>query len=89
MKNEIYDYEERLERYRRVIAGFGHNGEVALHFLDHLASLGLLTARLSKVASRLPALLRAIDFDLEGATSPCSMSLLSLFNSTATLIPRS
>jgi len=50
------------------IAGFGRNGEIALRFLDHLASLGLSIARLSKVASHIPALLRAIDFDLEGAT---------------------
>ncbi|MEM1783719.1 MAG: hypothetical protein QW800_04630, partial [Candidatus Bathyarchaeia archaeon] len=68
MKGEIYDYEERLERYRRIIAGFGHNGEIALRFLDHLASLGLSIARLSKVAGHLPALLRAIDFNLEEAT---------------------
>ncbi|MEM2189124.1 MAG: tyrosine-type recombinase/integrase [Nitrososphaerota archaeon] len=67
MKSEIYDYDERLERYRRIIAGFGRNGEVALRFLDHLASLGLSTARLSKVASHIPALLRAIDFNLEDA----------------------
>jgi len=68
VKSEIYDYDERLERYRRIIAGFGRNGEVALRFLDHLASLGLSTARLSKVASHIPALLRAIDFNLEDAT---------------------
>ncbi|MEM2418339.1 MAG: hypothetical protein QW414_06265, partial [Candidatus Bathyarchaeia archaeon] len=68
MKGEIYDYEERLERYRRIIAGFGHNGEIALRFLDHLASLGLSIARLSKVAGHFPALLRAIDFNLEEAT---------------------
>ncbi|MEM2613778.1 MAG: tyrosine-type recombinase/integrase [Nitrososphaerota archaeon] len=68
MKSEIYDFDERLERYRRIIAGFGRNGEVALRFLDHLASLGLSTARISKVAGHLLALLRAIDFDLEGAT---------------------
>ncbi|MEM2424914.1 MAG: hypothetical protein QXM00_10670 [Candidatus Bathyarchaeia archaeon] len=34
MKSEIYDYDERLERYRRIIAGFGHNGEVALRLLE-------------------------------------------------------
>ncbi|MEM2563938.1 MAG: site-specific integrase [Candidatus Bathyarchaeia archaeon] len=68
MKSEIYDYDERLERYRRIIAGFGRNGEVALRFLDHLASLGLSIARLSKVAGHLPALLRVIDFNLEDAT---------------------
>jgi len=67
VKSEIYDYEERLGRYRRIIAGFGSNGEVALCFLDHLASLGLSIARLSKVAGHLPALLRAIDFNLEDA----------------------
>ncbi|MEM4474741.1 MAG: hypothetical protein QXY75_07185, partial [Candidatus Bathyarchaeia archaeon] len=58
VKSEIYDYDERLERYRRIIAGFGRNGEAALRFLDHLASLGLSIARLSKVASHIPALLR-------------------------------
>ncbi|MEO0252172.1 MAG: hypothetical protein ABIM44_08060, partial [candidate division WOR-3 bacterium] len=34
VKSEIYDYDERLERYRRIIAGFGHNGEVALRLLE-------------------------------------------------------
>ncbi|MEM3956550.1 MAG: hypothetical protein QW424_07400 [Candidatus Bathyarchaeia archaeon] len=42
MKGEIYDFDERLERYRRIIAGFGRNGEVALWFLDHLEALGFL-----------------------------------------------
>ncbi|MEM1673908.1 MAG: hypothetical protein QXF23_01010 [Candidatus Bathyarchaeia archaeon] len=62
MKSEIYDYEERLERYRRIIARFGHNGEIALRFLDHLASLGLSTAKLSKVASHIPAPLSILFF---------------------------
>ena len=68
MKEGIYDYEERLERYRRIIAGFGANGEIALRLLDHLTSLGLSIARVSKIASHIPALLRVIDFDLRSAT---------------------
>jgi len=51
-----------------VIAGFGHNGEVALSLLDHLASLGPSTVRLSKFAGRLPVLLRVIVFDVEKTT---------------------
>jgi hypothetical protein len=65
---EIYDYEERLERYRRIIARFGANGETALRFLDHLGSLGLTTARISKYASHIPAILRLANFSLTEAT---------------------
>ncbi|MEM2169232.1 MAG: hypothetical protein QW186_05455, partial [Candidatus Bathyarchaeia archaeon] len=68
MKDEIYDYGERLRRYRRIIAGFGRNGEVALRFIDHLFSLGLSEARVAKFAGHVIALLRVIDFDLEKAT---------------------
>jgi hypothetical protein len=68
VKDSIYDYKERLEQYRRIIAGFGANGEIAIRFLDHLVSLGLSTARISKIASHIPALLRVIDFDLRNAT---------------------
>ncbi|MCS7114108.1 MAG: tyrosine-type recombinase/integrase [Nitrososphaerota archaeon] len=67
MKSGIYDYEGRLRRYRRLIAGL-RNGGVALSFLDHLCALGLSLARVSKVASHLPALLRMIDFDIGEAT---------------------
>ncbi|RLG94795.1 hypothetical protein DRO37_04480 [Candidatus Bathyarchaeota archaeon] len=67
MRSEIYDYDERLERYRRIIKGL-RNGGLALKFLDHLAALGLSVARASKYASHLPALLRVIDFDLADAT---------------------
>jgi len=28
VKGEIYDYDESLKRYRRIIAGFGRNGEL-------------------------------------------------------------
>ncbi|MEM2293657.1 MAG: hypothetical protein QXX41_10320, partial [Nitrososphaerota archaeon] len=28
VKDEIYDYDESLKRYRRIIAGFGRNGEL-------------------------------------------------------------
>lgn len=68
MREGIYDYEKRLERCRRIIAGFGANGEIALRLLDHLASLGLSAARLSEFAGHMPALLRVIDFDLRSAT---------------------
>jgi len=68
VREGIYDYEERLEWYRRIIVGFGANGEIALRLLDHLASLGLSIARLSEFASHMLALLRVIDFDLRNAT---------------------
>ncbi|MGB9914319.1 MAG: hypothetical protein ACPLIG_00630 [Candidatus Bathyarchaeales archaeon] len=38
--NEIYDYPQRIARYRRTIAKFGANGKLALRFLDHLTSQG-------------------------------------------------
>ena len=55
MKEGIYEYEERLERYRRIIVGFGVNGEIVLRLLDHLASLGLSVARVSKFVSHILA----------------------------------
>ena len=67
MPSEIYDYEERLQRYKRIIRGL-RDGGLALRFLDHMAALGLSVARVSKYASHLPALLRVIDFDLRKAT---------------------
>ncbi|MEM0010877.1 MAG: hypothetical protein QXT84_04185 [Candidatus Bathyarchaeia archaeon] len=38
---KIYDYNERLECYRRLIAKFP-NGQLASLFLDHISSLGIL-----------------------------------------------
>ena len=67
MPSEIYDYEERLQRYRRAIKRL-RNGDLALRFLDHMAALGLSVARVSKYASHLLVLLRVIDFDLKEAT---------------------
>ena len=67
MRKEIYDYEERLRRYRRIIKRL-RNGELALRFLDHLSALGLSVARVSKYASHLPPLLRVIDFEPAEAT---------------------
>ncbi|MEM2728699.1 MAG: hypothetical protein QXF59_06485 [Candidatus Bathyarchaeia archaeon] len=46
MREEIYDFARRVERYRRIIAGL-RNGDIALRLLDHLASLGLSEAALS------------------------------------------
>jgi hypothetical protein len=67
LTGEIYDFEQRIARYRRVIAGL-RNGDVALRMLDHLASLGLSTAAISNYAAHLVAVLRLIDFDVEKAT---------------------
>jgi len=39
MLSEIYDYEERLQRYKRAIRGL-RNGGLALRFLDRMAALG-------------------------------------------------
>jgi len=68
VREGIYDYEKRLERCRRIIAGFGANGETAPRLSDHLASLGLSIARVSKIAGHMLALLRVIDFDLRSTT---------------------
>ncbi|MEM1507009.1 MAG: site-specific integrase [Candidatus Bathyarchaeia archaeon] len=67
MREDIYDFARRIERYRRIIAELG-NGDVALRLLDHLASLGLSEAALSNQAAHLIAVLRLIDFDVREAT---------------------
>jgi len=67
VRSEIYDYEGRLKRYRRLIAGL-RGGGIALRFLDHLNALSLNMARVSKIASHLPALLRLIDSNIGEAT---------------------
>jgi integrase/recombinase XerD len=64
---EIYDFEQRIARCRRLIAGL-RNGDVALRMLDHLASLGLSAAAISNHAAHLVAVLRLIDFDVGMAT---------------------
>ncbi len=66
MSIEIYDYEERLRGYKRNIERL-RNGRLALDFLSHLGALGLSIARVSKYASHLPTLLRAINFNLAEA----------------------
>ncbi|MEM3479351.1 MAG: tyrosine-type recombinase/integrase [Candidatus Bathyarchaeia archaeon] len=67
MREEIYDFARRVERYRRIIAGL-RNGDIALRLLDHLASLGLSEAALSNQAAHLIAVLHLIDFDVREAT---------------------
>ncbi|MEM0049225.1 MAG: hypothetical protein QXW39_01640 [Candidatus Bathyarchaeia archaeon] len=64
MNIDIYGF----EGYRRIIAGFGYNGEVTLSFLDHLLSLRPSIARVCKYADHAIALLRVINFNLEGTT---------------------
>ncbi|HIE13870.1 TPA: hypothetical protein EYP70_01215 [Candidatus Bathyarchaeota archaeon] len=66
MRKEIYDYGESLRRYQRIIKHL-RNVELALRFLDHIAASGPSVARVSKYASHLSQLLRAIDFDLAEA----------------------
>jgi integrase len=66
MSAEIHDYEGALRRQRKIIKAL-KNGDLALSFLDHLAALGLSTARVAKYAICLPALLRVIDFGLREA----------------------
>ena len=68
MLSEIYDYEERLQRYKRINKGLRNEGFSAPVPIDHMAALGLSVARVSKYASHLLVLLRVIDFDLKEAT---------------------
>ncbi|MCX8154000.1 MAG: hypothetical protein N3E52_06170 [Candidatus Bathyarchaeota archaeon] len=58
---DIYNYDKRIQRCKRSIEKSGENGKIALRFLDHLASQGLSQARISKLASHMPPLLRLID----------------------------
>jgi len=67
VRDEIYDFEQRIARYKRIIAEL-RNGDVALRMLDHLASLGLSAAAISNHAAHLVAVLRLIDFDVASAT---------------------
>ncbi|MEM2569266.1 MAG: hypothetical protein QXT67_04930 [Candidatus Bathyarchaeia archaeon] len=67
MREEIYVFTRRIERYRRIIAGL-RNGDIALRLLDHLASLVLSEAALSNQAAHLIAVLHLIDFDVREAT---------------------
>ena len=53
----IHDYEQRLERSRRIINQLPNN-KISLQFLDHLGALGLSIARVSKYAAHMPVLLR-------------------------------
>lgn len=67
MYNEIYDYDERLNRFARRIRAL-RNGDIAVRFLDHLRSLGLSKARVNKYTGHIPALLKVIDFNLQEAS---------------------
>jgi hypothetical protein len=64
----IYGFEDSIQQYRRVLGEFGEDGKITLRFLDHLASLGLSTARICKYAGYTIVLLHMIDFDLRSAT---------------------
>jgi integrase/recombinase XerD len=82
MSSGIYDYEQRLVRYRRTIKRL-RNGETALRFLDHLGALGLSTARVAKYASHLPILLRKIDFELQDIQRVDAERVVAWINSQA------
>jgi len=81
-KEEIYDYRERLQRYRRIIKGL-RNGELALSFLDHLLTLGLSEGRVSGYASHIPAILRIASFDLASASRKDIEKVVAWINSQA------
>ncbi|MCS7119887.1 MAG: hypothetical protein RMJ07_05105 [Nitrososphaerota archaeon] len=62
MRGGTYDYDARLERYRRLLPKMP-NGQLAILFLDHLSSLGLSLTALSNYASHLVSVLRPIGFN--------------------------
>jgi site-specific recombinase XerD/ribosomal protein L40E len=80
VKEEIYDYKQRLQRCRRIIKGLG-NGELALSFLDHLSTLGLSEARVSAYAAHLLAILKVADFDLASASRKDIENVVAWINS--------
>jgi len=75
----MYKYSTRLKRYRYNI-GLLPNGEVALHFLDHLGALGLSVGRISKYGSHLPPLLRVLPSDLAAVTKTDMEGVVSAIN---------
>jgi integrase len=80
VKGEIYDYKERLQRYRRIIKDL-RNGKLALSFLDHLLTLGLSEARVSGYASHIPSILRVADFDLASVSRGDIEKVIAWINS--------
>ncbi|MEM3000100.1 MAG: tyrosine-type recombinase/integrase, partial [Candidatus Bathyarchaeia archaeon] len=66
--NDIYHFDRQTAAYKRRIAEFGANGELALRFLDHMASQGLSQARICKIADYLVQILHMIDFPVAEAT---------------------
>ena len=76
----IHDYEQRLERARRVIKQLP-NGKVSLQFLAHISALGLSVGRVSKYAAHLPVLLRIIDnVDLKTITKTDIEQIVATIN---------
>jgi integrase len=75
----IYDYDQRLVRYKRSIQPL-RSAEMALRLLDHLGALGLSVARVSKYASHLPPLLRAIDVGVKEMTRADAEKVVAWIN---------
>ncbi|MEM4143587.1 MAG: site-specific integrase [Candidatus Bathyarchaeia archaeon] len=82
MHSEIYDYQKRIERYKRQIAKL-RNGSLALKLIDHLACLGISQAALSNYASHLVAVLRLTDFDVAKATRSDIERVVAAINSNS------
>lgn len=82
MNSEIYDYQKRIERYKRQIAKL-RNGKLALKLIDHLACLGISQAALSNYASHLVAVLRLTDFDVAKATRSDIERVVAAINSNS------
>ncbi|MEM2108781.1 MAG: tyrosine-type recombinase/integrase [Candidatus Bathyarchaeia archaeon] len=80
MNSEVYDYPQRIARYKRHIANL-RNGELAIKLLDHLTCLGLSQAALSNYASHLIAILRLINFDAAKATRTDIERIVAAINS--------
>ncbi|MEM3377575.1 MAG: site-specific integrase [Candidatus Bathyarchaeia archaeon] len=82
MNSEIYDYQKRIERYKRQIAKL-RNGAFALKLIDHLACLGISQAALSNYASHLVAVLRLTDFYVSKATRSDVERVVAAINSNS------
>ncbi|MBS7633839.1 hypothetical protein KEJ15_09570 [Candidatus Bathyarchaeota archaeon] len=78
--DEIYDFDVAIRRHRKILAQLRH-GELALSFLDHIASFGLSKASVAKHAGHLISLLRVMDFDPATATRKDVERIVAWINS--------
>jgi len=78
----IHNYAHCLARHRQNIAKLP-NGELALHFLDHLGALDLSVARVTKYALHMPVLLRMINTDLRTITKTELEAIVAAINGSS------